>query len=207
MAASMAAVLLTAGTKGKRYALPNARIMIHQGSGGFRGNAPDAILQIAENAEKLARSSEEHATAGAEVTRAVQLMRTLTQQSTAALGEQAKSLAGVTESGTEVVDAIRRIHDGAIGPVLGGQVFWNQGGLWSHEKRAEWTDGEWQIRNWLYFTWLSGDHIVEQHMHNIDVANWVIGAHPVKAVGVGGRQRRTDPVYGHIYDHCAVDFE
>jgi myo-inositol 2-dehydrogenase / D-chiro-inositol 1-dehydrogenase len=66
---------------------------------------------------------------------------------------------------------------------------------------------EWQIRNWLYFTWLSGDHIVEQHMHNIDVANWVLGGHPVRASGVGGRQSRTDPAYGHIFDHFAIDFE
>src|ERR1043166_5347102 len=63
------------------------------------------------------------------------------------------------------------------------------------------------IRNWLYFTWLSGDHIVEQHIHNIDVANWGFGTHPVKAIGVGGRQRRTDPAYGHIFDHFAGEYE
>lgn len=108
---------------------------------------------------------------------------------------------------TEYLQTIDRIQNGAIGDVLSGQVFWNQGGLWSHEKQSGWTDVEWQIRNWLYFTWLSGDHIVEQHVHNIDVANWVIGAHPVKATGVGGRQWRTQPVYGHIYDHFAIDFE
>jgi myo-inositol 2-dehydrogenase / D-chiro-inositol 1-dehydrogenase len=107
----------------------------------------------------------------------------------------------------EYLATIARIHDGAIGEVLSGQVFWNQGGLWSREKKPEWTDVEWQIRNWLYFTWLSGDHIVEQHVHNIDVANWVLRAHPVKATGVGGRQWRTQPVYGHIYDHFAIDFE
>jgi len=107
----------------------------------------------------------------------------------------------------EYVPTIRRIHDGAIGDVLSGQVFWNQGGLWNHARQPSWTDTEWQIRNWLYFTWLSGDHIVEQHVHNIDVANWVLGAHPVKAIGVGGRQSRTDPKFGHIYDHFAIDFE
>ncbi|MGH7575492.1 MAG: Gfo/Idh/MocA family protein [Longimicrobiales bacterium] len=104
-------------------------------------------------------------------------------------------------------EVIRRIHDGAIGDVVGGQVYWNQGGLWHREQESEMSDTEWQIRNWLYFTWLSGDHIVEQHVHNIDVANWVMNAHPVKAVAVGGRQWRTDPVYGHIYDHFAIDFE
>ena len=107
----------------------------------------------------------------------------------------------------EYIEAIGRIHDREIGEVVSGQVFWNQGGLWSREKEAGWTDAEWQIRNWLYFTWLSGDHIVEQHVHNIDVANWVLQGHPVKAMGVGGRQFRTEPKYGHIYDHFAVDFE
>jgi predicted dehydrogenase len=102
---------------------------------------------------------------------------------------------------------IDRVHAGAIGDVLAGEVYWNQGGLWMNARKPEWTDTEWQLRNWLYFTWLSGDHIVEQHMHNIDVANWVLRAHPVKAVGVGGRQWRTDPAYGHIYDHFAIDFE
>jgi myo-inositol 2-dehydrogenase / D-chiro-inositol 1-dehydrogenase len=102
---------------------------------------------------------------------------------------------------------MERVHEGAIGEIVGGQVYWNQGGLWHHAPRPEWSDTEWQLRNWLYFTWLSGDHIVEQHVHNIDVANWALGAHPVKAVAVGGRQVRTDPVHGHIYDHFAVDFE
>ncbi len=90
---------------------------------------------------------------------------------------------------------------------MSGQVFWNQGGLWNHKRQPDWSDTEWQIRNWLYFTWLSGDHIVEQHVHNLDVANWVMGGPPVKAIGAGGRQQRTDPIYGHIYDHFAVDFE
>jgi predicted dehydrogenase len=105
------------------------------------------------------------------------------------------------------VETIRRVHDGEIGEIVSGQVYWNQGGLWMHPRKPEWSDVEWQLRNWLYFTWLSGDHIVEQHMHNLDVANWVVGAHPVKAVAVGGRQWRTDPAYGHVYDHFAVDFE
>jgi myo-inositol 2-dehydrogenase/D-chiro-inositol 1-dehydrogenase len=107
----------------------------------------------------------------------------------------------------EYVPTLKRIHDGAIGEVLSGQVYWNQGGLWNHARQEAWTDAEWQIRNWLYFTWLSGDHIVEQHVHNIDVANWVFNAHPVKAIGAGGRQWRTDAKYGHIYDHFAIDFE
>jgi predicted dehydrogenase len=102
---------------------------------------------------------------------------------------------------------IHRLQDGAIGDIVSGQVFWNQGGLWNAARKQEWSDVEWQIRNWLYFTWLSGDHIVEQHIHNLDVANWVLEGHPVKAVGVGGRQWRTDAAFGHIYDHFAIDFE
>ena len=105
------------------------------------------------------------------------------------------------------VEAMKRIHDGAIGEVVAAQVFWNQGGLWNREREPGWTDMEWQVRNWLYFTWLSGDHIVEQHIHNIDVANWALQGHPVRAVGVGGRQVRVDPDYGHIFDHFAVQFE
>lgn len=102
---------------------------------------------------------------------------------------------------------IARIHDGQIGQLVSGQVYWNQGGLWNAARQEGWSDAEWQIRNWLYFSWLSGDHIVEQHIHNLDVANWVMGGHPVRAVGVGGRQWRTGAEYGHIFDHFAVDFE
>src|SRR5690606_20462054 len=104
-------------------------------------------------------------------------------------------------------ETIQRIHDGAIGDVVAGNVYWNQGGLWTAERKPEMSDTEWQIRNWLYFTWLSGDHVVEQHVHNIDVANWVMGGHPIRANGVGGRQVRTGPEYGHIYDHFCVEFE
>jgi myo-inositol 2-dehydrogenase/D-chiro-inositol 1-dehydrogenase len=105
------------------------------------------------------------------------------------------------------VEVMKRVRGGAIGDITAGQVYWNQGGLWNAARKPEWSDSEWQIRNWLYFTWLSGDHIVEQHIHNIDVANWALGAHPVRAVGVGGRQWRTDAAYGHIFDHFAIDFE
>ena len=106
------------------------------------------------------------------------------------------------------LETIDRLHGGAIGDVMSGQVFWNQGALWSEVQKPGWSDGEWQIRNWLYFAWLSGDHIVEQHVHNLDVANWVLNAHPVKAVGMGGRQSRVEqPRFGHIYDHFAIDYE
>lgn len=105
------------------------------------------------------------------------------------------------------IETMKRIHDGAIGDIVSAQCYWNQGGLWSVPKQESWSDMEWQIRNWLYFTWLSGDHIVEQHVHNIDVINWALNDHPVKAVGMGGRQVRVDPVYGHIFDHFTIEYE
>lgn len=104
-------------------------------------------------------------------------------------------------------ETINRLRDGAAGNIVSAQCYWNQGGLWRADRQDNWSDTEWQIRNWLYFTWLSGDHIVEQHIHNIDVINWVLGTTPVKAIGMGGRQVRTQPEYGHIYDHFAIDFE
>ena len=76
-----------------------------------------------------------------------------------------------------------------------------------HPRQSGWSDMEWQVRNWLYFTWLSGDHIVEQHVHNLDVINWALQSPPVNAVGMGGRQVRTAPAYGNIYDHFAIDYE
>jgi len=105
------------------------------------------------------------------------------------------------------LELMRRIKGGAIGEVVGGQCYWNQGELWVVKKTPEMSDMEWQCRNWLYFTWLSGDHIVEQHVHNIDVINWAIGALPVKVMAMGGRQVRTAAEYGNIYDHFAVEFE
>ncbi len=101
---------------------------------------------------------------------------------------------------------MQRIHDGAIGRILFGRCAWNQGYLWHKDRQPEWSDMEWQLRNWLYFTWLSGDHIVEQHVHNLDVINWAMQAHPDFARGMGGRQVRTDPKFGHIYDHHAVQY-
>jgi len=105
------------------------------------------------------------------------------------------------------LETMRRIHNGAIGDIVAAQCYWNQGGLWVKEKKEDWSEMEWQCRNWLYFTWLSGDHIVEQHVHNLDVINWAMNAHPVKALGFGGRQVRTDPKYGNIYDHFTVEYE
>jgi predicted dehydrogenase len=106
----------------------------------------------------------------------------------------------------EYIETIKRIHDGAIGEIVSGNCYWNQGSLWMHPRKPEWSDMEYQIRNWIYFTWIGGDHIVEQHVHNIDVINWVMNGPPVSAYGMGGRQVRTDPAYGHIFDHFAIEY-
>jgi predicted dehydrogenase len=105
------------------------------------------------------------------------------------------------------LELMKRIQDGQIGEIVSAQVYWNQGDLWVKERTAEMSEMEWQCRNWLYFSWLSGDHIVEQHVHNIDVAAWAIGAAPKNVMGMGGRQVRVGPQYGNIYDHFSVEFE
>src|SRR5437762_1090632 len=105
------------------------------------------------------------------------------------------------------LESLKRIHDGAIGNIVGGLAYWNQAELWVHTREAGWSDMEYELRNWYHFVWLCGDHIVEQHVHNLDVINWAIGHPPVRAVGMGGRQVRTGPEYGQIFDHFAVDYE
>jgi predicted dehydrogenase len=105
-------------------------------------------------------------------------------------------------------ETIKRIHDGAIGDIVYTKCYWNGGQIWVIDREPGWSDVEWQLRNWNYFTWLGGDHIVEQHVHNLDIMNWVIGTHPIKAVsGLGGRQTRTGTRHGYIFDHFAVEFE
>ncbi|MBI5706886.1 MAG: Gfo/Idh/MocA family oxidoreductase [Armatimonadetes bacterium] len=104
------------------------------------------------------------------------------------------------------LDIMKRIHDGAIGEIRALYSYWNQGGLWSVAKTPQMSEMEWQLRNWLYFTWSSGDHIVEQHVHNIDICNWAMNAHPVKAICLAGRQVRTDAIFGNIYDHFMTQF-
>jgi predicted dehydrogenase len=105
-------------------------------------------------------------------------------------------------------ETIKRIKDGALGDILYGKAYWNGGQIWVVDRESSWSEMEWQIRNWNYFTWLGGDHIVEQHVHNLDVMNWALGAHPVRAVsGLGGRQARVGDRQGHIYDHFAVEYE
>jgi len=108
------------------------------------------------------------------------------------------------------IELIKRVHDGQIGEIVAAQCYWNEddSANWGVFKRQpDWSDMEWQLRNWFFFTWLCGDHIVEQHLHNIDAVNWAIGTHPVTAMGMGGRQVRTGPEYGNIFDHFAVEYE
>ncbi len=100
----------------------------------------------------------------------------------------------------------KRVKDGMIGDITSGQVWWNNDGVWVKQREPGQTEMEYQMRNWYYFNWLCGDHITEQHIHNIDVFNWFKGAYPVKAQGMGGRQVRTGKEYGEIFDHHYVEF-
>lgn len=100
------------------------------------------------------------------------------------------------------VDTVKAIHDGAIGDVVSGQCYWNQGQLWYRKREQGWSDVEWMIRDWVNWAWQSGDHVVEQHVHNLDVLNWVIGTHVERVVAMGGRHRR---VTGDQYDFFAAD--
>jgi predicted dehydrogenase len=111
-----------------------------------------------------------------------------------------------------LVTGMERIHNGDIGEILGGQCVRIGGGMlsWSEQtkqRQPSWSDMEWQLRRWLFLTWLSGDFIAEMHVHNLDRINWAIGSHPVQCLGMGGRQVRTAPEYGNVYDHFAVEYE
>ena len=101
------------------------------------------------------------------------------------------------------INLYKELSNNAIGKITGAEVYWNGGQLWYRNNKPSWTEMEWMIRDWVNWTWLSGDHIVEQHVHNLDVANWFIGAHPVKALGFGSRQRR---VTGDQYDNFSIDY-
>ena len=112
------------------------------------------------------------------------------------------------------IETLNRLWDGAIGDVVSMRCYWNGTTPWVHP-RAELekqygrklTEMEYQMRNWYYFVWICGDHIVEQHIHNLDVINWVKKGHPIRAHGMGGVEVRKGPDYGEIFDHHAVEFE
>ena len=100
----------------------------------------------------------------------------------------------------------KHLRKGKIGDIVSGQVYWNNEGVWVRPRKYQQTELEYQMRNWYYFTWICGDHILEQHIHNIDVANWFIGSPPVSAQGMGGRETRKGKDHGHIFDHHFVEF-
>ncbi len=126
-----------------------------------------------------------------------------------ATGEKAKAMELSIVAGTqrrhqrEYVETYKNVAGGMIGELTGGNVYWNGGKLWHKDPNPDWNEMEYMIRNWVNWIWLSGDHIVEQHVHNLDVANWFFGTHPVKALGFGSRQRR---VTGDQFDNFSIDF-
>ena len=99
-----------------------------------------------------------------------------------------------------------RVRKNDIGKIISGQVYWNSPGVWVRKRRNGQSEMEYQMRNWYYFNWLCGDHILEQHIHNIDVANWILNEYPVSANGMGGREVRKGLDHGQIFDHHYVEF-
>jgi myo-inositol 2-dehydrogenase/D-chiro-inositol 1-dehydrogenase len=130
-------------------------------------------------------------------------------RSVMATAQKAKGLELSIATGTQrrhqrdYVATWQQVAQGLVGDITGGNVYWNGGKLWHRENNPSWTEMEWMLRDWVNWTWLSGDHIVEQHVHNLDVMNWFTGTHPVKAVGMGSRLRR---VTGNQYDNFSIDF-
>jgi len=129
-----------------------------------------------------------------------------------AAGEMAK------KQGTAIAVGLQRRHEraymetmdklkgGAIGDINFARAYWNGGGVWVRPRTDAQTEMEYQMRNWYYFNWLCGDHIVEQHIHNLDVINWLFDSYPVSAQGQGGREVREGDDYGQIFDHHVVEF-
>jgi len=132
-----------------------------------------------------------------------------------AAAEEAKSKGLGIVAGTQrrhqtgYLQTLKQIHEGAIGDIVAARCYWNQGNIWFRKREAGMSDIAYQIHNWYHFVWLCGDHIVEQHVHNLDVINWAMNAVPVTATGMGGRSNRPqgDPnEVGQIYDHFAVEY-
>lgn len=103
----------------------------------------------------------------------------------------------------DYMETYRRVASGEIGDIVSAHVIRNGGSLWVKKRSSEWNDMEYMLRNWVNFTWLSGDHIVEQFIHEVDVMNWYLGKNPVKAIGWGGRQRR---ITGDQYDFFSIEY-
>jgi myo-inositol 2-dehydrogenase/D-chiro-inositol 1-dehydrogenase len=105
------------------------------------------------------------------------------------------------------METVKRLHNGAIGDITSMRCYWLGNARDGKERLPGETELQYQIRNWYFFTWLSGDHNVEQHIHNLDVINWIKQSYPIRAQGMGGRQVRTGKNYGHIFDHHFVEYE
>lgn len=130
-------------------------------------------------------------------------------RSVMATGKKAESVGLCVVAGTQrrhqrdYLKTYEQVLNGEIGEIVAANCYWNSGKLWHLNRKEGWTDMEWMIRNWVNWIWLSGDHIVEQHVHNIDVINWFKGKHPIKAVGFGSRLRR---ITGDQFDNFSIDF-
>ena len=126
-----------------------------------------------------------------------------------ATGKKAEELELTVITGTQrrhqrnYVGVYKRVMAGDMGDIVGANAYWNGGKLWHKDPRPDWTEMEYMIRDWVNWCWLSGDHIVEQHVHNLDVVNWFKGTHPMKAVGFGSRLRR---VTGDQFDNFGIDY-
>jgi predicted dehydrogenase len=105
-------------------------------------------------------------------------------------------------------DTVQRIHDGAIGEIVALQANDLRGPIWTRTRTADMSDMQWHMRNWYYYTWLSGDFNVEQHVHYLDVCAWLMGdRYPIRCFGLGGRQVRTGEQFGNIFDHFSIVYE
>lgn len=126
-----------------------------------------------------------------------------------AAAKMAESLGLKIATGTQrrhehkYINLYKEIANNGIGNIISANVYWNGGQLWYRENNPSWSEMEWMIRDWVNWAWLSGDHIVEQHVHNLDVAHWFMGGVPAKALGFGSRQRR---VTGDQYDNFSIDY-
>lgn len=105
------------------------------------------------------------------------------------------------------LELFKKVKEGMVGDIVSAQAWWNNEGVWINHRQYNQTEMEYQMRNWYYFNWLCGDHITEQHIHNLDVVNWFKGSYPVKAQGMGGREVRKGKEYGEIFDHHYVEFQ
>jgi predicted dehydrogenase len=137
-------------------------------------------------------------------------VRSVIESSQMAAGKNLTIVAGTQMRRiAHIVELMKRVHSGDIGEIVGGQSVRIEGGMmdWGKQAQAGWSDMELQIRRWMFYHWLSGDLIVEQQIHNLDLMNWALRGHPVQCIGMGGRQARKGVKYGNVYDHFTVEYE